>query len=73
MVGASVATRPMIGEMMDCLSRGKIEKAAENTEGIMPPPIKPCSARQMIIYSIELACAHMMLMSVKPKADAAKR
>src|SRR5271165_7195736 len=69
MVGASVATRPMIGAMNGCLERGKMVKAEANTVGIMPPPMKPCSARQMIISSMELAWAHMKLMSVKPPAE----
>ena len=72
MVGASVATRPMIGAMIGCLSRGKMVKAEANTVGIMPPPMKPCSARQTIISSIELAWAHMKLMSVKPPAEMVK-
>ncbi len=45
MVGASVAIRPMIGETMLRLEGGKIVKAAAKTDGIMPPPMKPCIAR----------------------------
>ena len=45
MVGASVATRPMIGEITGRFSGGKIVKAEAKTVGIMPPPMKPCSAR----------------------------
>ena len=71
-VGASVATRPMIGAMNGCLSRGKMVNAEAKTVGIMPPPMKPCSARQRIISSIELAWAHMKLMSVKPPAEMVK-
>ena len=41
MVGASVATSPIIGETMFCFDRGKIVKAAAKTLGIMPPPMKP--------------------------------
>ncbi len=66
MVGARVATNPMIGEMIGCLERGKIVKAEANTVGIMPPPMKPCSARQTIISSIEVAVEHIRLISVKP-------
>ena len=58
--------------MNGCLERGKIVNAEANTVGIMPPPMKPCSARQMIISSIELAWAHMKLMSVKPPAEMVK-
>ena len=71
-VGASVATRPMIGAMIGCLSRGKMVKAEANTVGIMPPPMKPCSARHRIISWIEPAWAHMKLMSVKPPAEMVK-
>jgi hypothetical protein len=46
--------------------------AEAKTVGIMPPPMKPWSARQRIISSIELACAHMKLMSVKPPAEMVK-
>ena len=41
-------------------------KAEAKTVGIMPPPMKPCSARQTIISSIDVDVAHMKLMSVKP-------
>ena len=44
-VGAMVATRPMMGPMIGCFSRGKMLKAEAKTVGIMPPPIKPCKAR----------------------------
>ena len=53
MVGASVATRPMIGDTIGRFARGKIVKAEAKTVGIMPPPMKPCSARQTIISLIE--------------------
>ena len=37
-------------------------KAEANTVGIMPPPMKPCAARQTIISSIEVACgAHKLI------------
>ena len=45
MVGASVATRPIIGETMARRDGGKIVKAAAKTVGIMPPPMKPWIAR----------------------------
>ena len=72
MVGASVATSPMIGAMNGCFERGKMVKAEANTVGIMPPPMKPCSARQTIISLIVVAWAHMKLMSVKPPAEIVK-
>ena len=72
MVGASVATSPMIGAMIGCFERGKMVKAEANTVGIMPPPMKPCSARQTIISSIVVACAHMKLIRVKPPAEMVK-
>ena len=43
-------------------------KAAAKTVGIMAPPMKPCSARQTIISSIEVAVAQQTLVSVKPPA-----
>ena len=63
----------MTGEMTFCLSFGKIEKAAANTVGIMPPPMKPWSARQTIISSIEVAVEQRMLISVKPAAEITNR
>ena len=70
MVGAKVATRPITGPTMDCFSRGKIVKAAEKTVGIMPPPMKPWSARHRIISLMEPAVAQSMLNRVKPAAEA---
>ena len=61
MVGASVATRPIIGEIIAWRERGKMMKAAANTVGIMPPPIKPCIARQTIICSIDEVSPHIRL------------
>ncbi len=62
----------MIGAMNGCFERGKMVKAEAKTVGIMPPPMKPCSARQMIISLMELAWAHMKLISVKPPAEMVK-
>ncbi len=59
----------MIGETMLRLDGGKMVNAAAKTDGIMPPPRKPCSARQTIISLIEPAVAHMKLAAVKPAAD----
>ena len=42
---------------------GKTVKAAAKTVGIMPPPMKPCSARKRIISLIESTWAHMKLIS----------
>ena len=44
MVGASVATSPIIGAIRPMRERGKIMKEVANTVGIMPPPMKPCTA-----------------------------
>ena len=71
MVGASVATRPIIGDTMVRLDGGKIVNAAANTVGIMPPPMKPCAARQTIISEIDEEVAHITLISVKPPAEIA--
>ena len=35
----------------------------------MPPPMKPCKARQTIISLIEVAVEHMTLITVKPAAE----
>ena len=43
-------------------------KAAAKTPGIMPPPMKPCTARHRIISLIEVACAQSTLAMVKPAA-----
>ena len=42
-----------------------------NTVGIMPPPMKPCSARQTIMVPIEEVRPHITLAKVKPAADTA--
>ncbi len=44
-----------------------------NTVGIMPPPMKPWTARQKIICSIEEESPHIMLAPVKPAAESANR
>src|SRR5919205_4643467 len=69
MVGASVATRPMMGETTGRFSGGKIVRAEAKTVGIMPPPMNPCSARQRIISPMEDEKAHIRLISVKPAAE----
>ncbi|GJE45219.1 hypothetical protein AEGHOMDF_4413 [Methylobacterium soli] len=66
--GASVATRPIIGDTIERFDGGKIVKAAAKTVGIMPPPMKPCRARQRIISLIDVDVAHIRLISVKPQA-----
>ena len=48
-------------------------RAEAKTVGIMPPPTKPCSARQTIISLIEEVMPHIRLAKVKPAAEAAKR
>ncbi len=72
-VGASVATRPIIGETIARFDGGKSVKAAAKTEGIMPPPRKPCTARHRIISLIEPEVAHMKDAAVNPAAEMAKR
>ncbi len=62
----------MIGPIKGCFERGKMVKADANTVGIMPPPMKPCSARHRIISSIVFDWAHMKLISVKPPAEIVK-
>src|SRR6266404_7634271 len=71
MVGASVATRPMIGPTMWSFDRGKTVKADANTVGIMPAPRNPWIARQRIICSIVEANPHRKLARVKPEAEMA--
>src|ERR1700730_12664976 len=71
MVGASVATRPMIGPTMCNFDRGKTVKADANTVGIMPAPRNPWIARQRIICSIDVANPHRKLAIVKPDAEIA--
>ena len=46
-------------------------KAAANTVGIMPPPMKPCRARQTIISPMDEEVAHIRLMAVNPPAEIA--
>ena len=38
----------------------------------MPPPIKPCNARQTIISSMVVAVEHIRLIAVKPAAEMVK-
>ena len=71
MVGASVATRPISGVITGWRERGKIAYAEANTVGTMPPPINPCSARQMIISLIDDDSPHIRLAMVKPAAAVA--
>src|SRR5712664_2499514 len=71
MVGASVATRPMIGPTMWNFERGNTVKADANTVGIMPAPKNPWIARQRIICSIDEANPQKKLAMVKPAADIA--
>ena len=54
---------------MGRLEGGKIVKAEAKTVGIMPPPMKPCSARHRIISLIEVEVAHIRLIRVKPPAE----
>src|SRR6266849_8487910 len=71
MVGASVATRPMIGPTIWNFDRGKTVKADANTVGIMPAPRNHWIARQTIICSTDEANPQKKLAMVKPEADIA--
>ncbi len=48
-------------------------KAAANTVGIMPPPMKPWSARHTIMVLIDVLSPHMKLAKVKPAHETANR
>src|SRR6266853_1120133 len=71
MVGASVATKPMIGPTIWNFERGNTVKADANTVGIMPAPRNPWIARHRIICSIDEANPQKKLAMVKPAADIA--
>ena len=71
MVGAIVAMRPISGVTMAWRDAGKTVKAAANTVGIMPPPMKPWIARHTIMVPIEEESPHMKLAKVKPAHDTA--
>src|SRR3954453_18816681 len=71
MVGASVATSPMMGPTMWNLERGNTVYDEANTVGIMPAPRKPWIARHTIICSIVEAKPHRKLAMVKPDAEIA--
>lgn len=67
-VGASVAIRPISGETTLRREGGKMVKAAAKTDGIIPPPRKPCSPRHRIISVMDPEVAHMKLAAVNPAA-----
>ena len=71
MVGAIVAMRPISGVTMAWRDGGKIVKAAANTVGIMPPPMKPCTARQTIMVPIDVLSPHIKLAKVNPPHEIA--
>src|SRR5712672_1059573 len=62
----------MIGVTMFWRDFGNTVKAEAKTVGIMPPPMKPWTARQTIMLSIEEVMPHMKLAKVKPAHDTAK-
>src|SRR3981189_3639742 len=70
-VGASVATRPMIGPTIWNFERGNTVQADANPVGIMPAPRNPWIGRQRIICSIDEANPHRKLAMVKPAAEIA--
>ena len=73
MVGASVAIRPIRGLIRPMRLRGKMRYAEAKTVGIMPPPMKPWTARHMIISLIVVDSPHIRLAAAKPAADVANR
>lgn len=52
---------------------GKIVKAAAKTDGIMPPPRKPCTPRHRIISLMDDEVAHRNEAAVNPAAEIANR
>src|ERR1700676_1448167 len=71
MVGASVATRRMIGPTIWNSGRATAVEAEANPVGIMPAPRKPWIARDRIICSMVEAKPHRKLAMVKPAAEIA--
>src|SRR5215471_3130322 len=61
----------MIGDAMFWRDFGNTVKAAAKTVGIIPPPMKPWTARQTIMPSIEEVTPHIMLAKVKPALETA--
>ena len=70
MVGASVAMRPMIGEITLRNRGGNTVKDVAKTVGIIAPPKKPCNARHTIISPMDDDNAHIKLIKVKAAAEA---
>ena len=58
MVGASVAVRPISTEICARLAGGNSRKVVANTVGIIAPPMKPCSARNVTIAPRLVGKAH---------------
>src|SRR5579871_1503639 len=71
MVGASVAIKPITGVTMLWRDGGNTVNAAANTVGIMPPPMKPWTARHMIMLLIDELRPHMKLAKVNPAHEMA--
>src|SRR5262249_35687513 len=61
----------MIGVTMFWRDLGNTVKAEAKTVGIMPPPMKPWTARQTIISLIDALSPHIRLANVNPAADTA--
>ena len=55
------------------LERNPPRQPAPRIAAPAAPPMKPCIALHTIIWSMEFDEAHMMLASVKPAAEVAKR
>src|SRR5260370_17393281 len=61
----------MIGVTMFWRDFGNTVKAEAKTVGIMPPPMKPWTARQTIMSSIDELSPHIKLANVNPADDTA--
>src|SRR4051812_12672992 len=68
-VGASEASPPTIEAANTRCLPWKNKNALVNTNGIIEPPRKPCSARKAIIDWMSQAEAHRRLAKVKPAAE----
>src|SRR5262249_11682425 len=63
----------MIGVTMFWRDFGNTVNAEAKTVGIMPPPMKPWTARQTIMSLIDEVTPHIRLANVKPALDTANR
>ena len=68
MVGASVAVRPISTEICARRAPGNSRNEVANTVGIIAPPMKPCSARNVTIAPRLSEKAQAAEKMVKPSA-----